>query len=127
MGYQIDHDRKRAVFTAQHGFSGTVLSQAIADMFDDDPRTCSYDFIIDVRASETGAQQSDIQLVAQAYHRHQREPGLKYGCFVSTDPNYPLWTAAMDDIFGDRKNRVFVTPERAAAFLDNLRVSSAAA
>lgn len=121
MPFHIDHDRRRAHFTAERGFSGTVLSQAIADMFDADPRTCSYDFIVDVRESETGAQPSDIQIVAAAYHRHVREPGLKYGCFVSTDPNYPFWAAAMDDIFGDRKNKVFVTPERAAAFLDDIR------
>ena len=121
MAYAIDHQRRRAVFTAERGFSGTVLSQAIADMFDADPRTASYDFIIDVRDSATGAQQSDIQIVAAAYHRHERTPGLKYGCFVSLDPNYPLWTSAMDHIFGDRQNKVFVTPERAAAFLDQAR------
>jgi len=121
MAYQIDHERRRVAFTAEPGFSGTVLSQAIADMFDADPRTCSYDFIVDVRDSDTGAQQSDIQIVVQAYHRHIREPGVKYGCFVSLDPNYPLWTAAMDHLFGDRQNKVFVTPERAAAFLDQVR------
>lgn len=121
MAYEIDHERRRATFVAEPGFSGTVLSQAIADMFDADPRTCSYDLIVDVRDSATGAQQSDIQIVAAAYHRHERTPDLKYGCFVSLDPNYPLWTAAMDHIFGDRQNKVFVTAERAAAFLDRVR------
>jgi hypothetical protein len=126
MAFEIDHDRRRAHFRAEPGFSGTVLSQAIADMFDADPKTASYDFVIDVRESDTGAQPSDIQIVAAAYHRHKRAPGLKYGCFVSLDPNYPFWAAAMDDIFGDRKNRVFVTPERAIAFLDEVRGKAAA-
>ena len=126
MAYQIDHDRRRAHFRAERGFSGTVLSRAIADMFDADPRTASYDLIVDVRQSDTGAQPSDIQIVAEAYHRHTRTPGVKYGCFVSLDPNYPFWAAAMDDLFGDRKNKVFVTPERAIAFLDELRRKTAA-
>lgn len=46
-GHHVDHERKRVVFTAERGFSGTVLSQAIADMFDADPRTCFYDFIVE--------------------------------------------------------------------------------
>ena len=126
MAFEIDHQRRRAHFRAEPGFSGAVLSRAIADMFDSDPRTASYDLIVDVRESETGAQPSDIQIVAEAYHRQPRTPGIKYGCFVSLDPNYPFWTAAMDDIFGDRKNKVFVTPERAAAFLDEVRARPAA-
>jgi hypothetical protein len=121
MAYEIDHERRRAEFRAEPGFSGTVLSKAIAAMFDKEPRTASYDLIIDVRGSDTGASQSDINLVAEAYHRQPREPGVKYGCFVTTDPNYPLWTAAMNHQFDDRENRVFVTVENARAFLDQKR------
>jgi metal-dependent hydrolase (beta-lactamase superfamily II) len=121
MGVSINHDRRRAEFTAEPGFSGTVLSRAVAAMFDADPRTASYDLIFDVRGSDTGATQADLDLVAAAYHRHERTPGVKYGCFVTTDPNYPLWTAAMDHQFSDRKNKVFVTVENARAFLDRAR------
>ena len=125
MAFSIDHQRRRAEFTAGPGFSGTVLSRAVAAMFDKDPRTASYDLIFDVRGSDTGATQADLQIVAEAYHRHKRSRGVKYGCFVTTDPNYPLWTAAMDHMFRDRQNRVFVTVENARAFLDRARAKAA--
>lgn len=121
MSIEVDHAKRRIEVTARQGFSGSVLSQAIADMFDADPRTTSYDFIVDVRDSTTGATNADFQTVVQAYHRHKREPGLKYGCFVTHDPNYPLMAATLDSLLGDRTNKVFVTPERARAFLDKQR------
>jgi hypothetical protein len=125
MGFTIDHDRRRAEFIAEPGFSGTALSHAVADMFDEDPRTASYDMVFDVRRSNTGATQADLQIVAAAYHRHKRTRGVKYGCFVTIDPNYPLWTAAMDQMFKGRQNKVFVTIENARAFLDQARGKAA--
>jgi hypothetical protein len=121
MSIEVDHDKRRIEVVAGPGFSGGVLSRAIAEMFDGDPRTCNYDFVIDVRESVTGATHADFQIVVQAYHRHEREPGVKYGCFITLDPNYPLLTSTLDALLGDRSNKVFVTPERARAFLDKLR------
>ncbi|HEY8573392.1 hypothetical protein [Phenylobacterium sp.] len=118
MGVTIDHAKRRAEFTAGPGFSGLVLSRAIAGMFDEDPRTASYDLIFDLRGSDEGATQAGLELVAAAYHRHERTPGLKHSCFVSTDPNYPLWVAAIGQFFSDRQIRIFVTAENARAYLD---------
>lgn len=125
MGFTIDHNLRRAEFIAAPGFSGAALCRAVAAMFDDDPRTASYDMVFDVRASDTGATQADLQVVAEAYNRHKRTRGVKYGCFVTTDPNYPLWTAAMDHMFKGRQNKVFVTIENARAFLDQARRKAA--
>jgi len=120
-GPEVDHARRRALFVAEPGFSGTVLCRAVAAMFDEDPRTASYDFLFDVRRTDTGITPSDIQLVAQAYARHPRDAGVKYSFFVSTDVNYPYLTAVMDALFGDRANRVFVSLESAEAELERLR------
>ena len=119
MAVTIDHAQRRAEFTAGPGFSGIVLSRAVAAMFDKDPRTASYDMIFDLRDSDEGATQAGLQLVAEAYHRHERAPGLKHSCFVSTDPNYPLWAATIGQFFGDRQIKIFVTAENARAFLDS--------
>lgn len=121
MSIEIDHQKRLIEVTAGPGFSGAVLSRAVANLFDEDPRTASYDFIVDVRNTATGATPGDFQIVVEAYHRHKREPGAKYGCFVSVDPHYPLMTATLDSLLGDRTNKVFVTPERARAFLDKQR------
>jgi hypothetical protein len=58
MGYTIDHDRRRAEFIAEPGFSGKALCKAVAAMFDADPRTASYDLIFDTRGSDTGVEPS---------------------------------------------------------------------
>ena len=121
MSVTIDHARRRAEFKAGPRFSGIVLSRAVAAMLDEDPRTASYDLIFDLRESDAGATQEGLQLVAAAYQRHARTPGVKYDCFVSTDPNYPLWAAAIAEFFEDRSNKVFATVESARAFLDQLR------
>jgi hypothetical protein len=121
MGYQVDHDRLRALFVAEPGFSGTRLCRAVAAMFDGDPQTASYDLLFDTRRTDTGLSPSDIQIVAEAYGRHPRTDGVKYSFFVSTDPNYPYMTAVMDALFPDRTNKVFATLEGAEAELDRLR------
>lgn len=126
MGIEIDHGARRVNMKATAGLSGTAISKATARMLETDPRTASYDFVMDVRDSPTGATQADLQIVLDAYHRQTREPGLKYGCYVSNDPNYRLWTASMDHLFGDRENLVFTTPEAAHAFLDEKRCVAAA-
>ena len=121
MGPEVNHARRRALFVAEPGFSGTTLCRAVAAMLDADPRTASYDFLFDTRRSDTGINPSDIQIVAEAYARHPRDAGVKYSFFVSTDVNYPYLTAVMDALFGDRNNQVFVTLESAEAELNRLR------
>lgn len=123
MTIELDHERRRVNIAATPGFSGARVSQAIVEMFEHEPDLASYDFVMDMRASVTGATQADIDIVLRSYHQQPREPGPKYGCFVTSDPHFHLWTAAMDDLFGDRRNLVFGTPEAANSFLDQLRVS----
>jgi hypothetical protein len=123
MAYEIDHDRRRAEFVAGPGFSGTALCKAVAAMFDGDPRSASYDLIFDVRASRTGVELADIQIVSEAYHRQTREAGVKISCFVSNDTNYHLLTTTMDHLFDDRSNKVFRTVEAARRYLDERRAT----
>jgi hypothetical protein len=121
MGPEVDHARRRALFVAEPGFSGTALCRAVAAMFDADPKTASYDFVFDTRRTDTGITPADIQIVAETYGRHPRDGGVKYSFFVSTDVNYPYLTAVMDALFDDRTNKVFVSLENAEAELERLR------
>ena len=109
------------------GFSGTAVSRAAASLIEAAPQTASYDFVLDVRASETGATMDDFQIVLDAYRMAVREPGLKYGCYVSEDPHYEVWARAMGELFGDRTCLVFLTPGAAHAFLDAARAPAALA
>lgn len=103
------------------GFSGAAISREIARCIRNDPRLASYDFVMDVRESDTGSTIEDFKLVLESYNQVRRDPGLKYGCYVSSSPNFILWATAMADLFGDRACPVFTTPEDAHSFLDRAR------
>jgi hypothetical protein len=118
MSLEVDHEKRRISMTATKALSGAALSKATAQMLLSDPRTASYDFVLDVRQSPTGSTLADFQIVLEAYRTIPRTPGLKYGCFVSLDSGYHYWARSMGELFGDRICPVFSAPEAAHAFLD---------
>lgn len=123
MSLEVDHEKRRISMTATSLLSGAGLSRATAQMLLSDPRTASYDFVLDVRESPTGSTLADFQIVLDAYRTVPRTPDLKYGCFVSMDSGYHYWARSMAELFGDRSCPVFTTPEAAHAFLDGKRAA----
>lgn len=121
MSVSIEDAARRVVIAARPGFSGRVMAEAIAKMFAEQPHTAAYDFVLDLRETETGATVEDYQIAAAAYARAPRDPQRKFTCFVTVDPHYPLWAASMQHLFPDREHRVFVTRESALKFLDEER------
>lgn len=118
MSIEIDHAKRRMTMKAEPGFSGAALSRRVAECIRNDHRVASYDFVMDVRESDTGSTLDDFRIVLAVYHAVEREPGLKFGCYVSTNASYQFWAKAMADMFGDRSCPVFMTAEKAQAFLD---------
>lgn len=116
--FEIDRQKRRLIMVARPGFAGTLLSQATARLIKDDPVVASYDFILDVRNSDTGATQADLDIVLAAYRSVPRNVAPKFGCYVTTDRFFHMWVASMDELFGDRRCLTFDTMERALAFLD---------
>ena len=106
------------LLTARPGFSGTLMSQAMAQLIKDQPVVASYDFVLDVTGSETGATQADLDIVLAAYHSVPREVGPKYGCYISNDPHFHMWVASMGELFGDRQCLTFGSVAQALAFLE---------
>jgi hypothetical protein len=121
MSVQIDDEARRIVIAARPGFSGRVMAEAVAKMFREQPQTASYDFVLDLRETETGATLDDYRIAAAAYAQAPRAAEPKYTCFVTVDPHYPLWAASMQHLFPDREHKVFVTRESAQKFLDEQR------
>lgn len=121
MSLEVDHLKRRISMTATKALSGAALSRATVRLLVSDPRTASYDFVLDVRHSPTGSTLGDFQIVLEAYRAIPRTPELKYGCFVSMESGYQFWARSMSELFGDRACPVFPTPEAAHAFLDEKR------
>jgi hypothetical protein len=121
MAIAIEDDKQRIVVTAEPGFSGRVLAEAVKRMFDEKPQTAGYDFILDLRATEMGATMEDYAIVAQSYAATPRPEGRRFTCYVTLDQNYPLWAAALQHLFPDRQQKFFVTPQSAVRFLDEAR------
>jgi len=121
MGISIDETKHRVVVTAERGFSGRVLAEAVKRMLEEAPQTAAFDFVLDLRDTEMGATMADYELVAQAYASAPRPEGQRFTCYVTTDQNYPLWAAALKPLFPDRESKFFLTPQSAVRFLDERR------
>jgi len=121
MSIVVDDLKRRVTVTAGPAFSGRVLAQAVARMFDETPQTASFDIVLDVRDTATGATMDDFKISADAYARAPRSAESKYSCYVTHDANYPLLAAALKHLFPDREQKFFVTAESAHRFLDEAR------
>lgn len=119
--FAIDRAKRRMLVTAKPGFAGTALSRATAQLIRDEPVVASYDFVLDITNSDTGASQADLDIVLAAYHSVPREVGHKFGCYVTKDPHFHIWTASMDELFGDRQCLTFGSFDDAVTFLDRKR------
>ena len=119
--FTIDRAKRRMLITARPGFAGTTLSRATAQLIREEPVVASYDFVLDITNSDTGASQADLDIVLGAYHSVPREVGPKFGCYVTTDPHFHIWTASMDELFGDRQCLTFGAFDDAVTFLDRKR------
>jgi hypothetical protein len=121
MSIVVDEAARRVTVTAGPAFSGRVLARAVARMFEETPQTASFDIILDVRDTQTGATMEDFNIAAQSYRRTPRSADRKYSCYVTLDTNYPLLAAALTHLFPDREQKFFVTPESAHRFLDQVQ------
>jgi hypothetical protein len=121
MSIVVDEAARRVTVTAGPAFSGRVLARAVARMFEETPQTASFDIILDVRDTQTGATMDDFSIAAQSYGRAPRSAEPKYSCYVTLDTNYPLLAAALVHLFPDREQKFFLTPESAHRFLDEVR------
>jgi hypothetical protein len=120
MSIEVDESRRRVTITAGPGFSGRAMAEGVARLFEQTPQAASYDIILDVRGTQTGATMDDYRIAAEAYARTPRSEGRKHTCYVTVDTNYPLMAAALTHLFPDREQKFFVTPESASRFLDGL-------
>ena len=108
----------RLVATVSGPVTGPQLATALSRYYRDNPQVVAWDMIYDVRDYCGTVEAGDLGPVVEAYLRCKPDPNrARRLAFVTKDPHFQLWAAAMSYQFPGREHRAFHTWEEAEAFL----------
>ena len=115
----IDESVPRLFVTLGAAATGTGFAEALCRLYRDQPHTAYYDKLYDLTEYRGAVTPADVLAIREAYLRSNTDP--RHACrtaFVTNDPNFRLWAAAMSHQFVGREHRAFATFDAARAFLD---------
>ena len=116
---RIDESARRLFVTLGSAATGAGFAAALSRLYQEQPHTAYYDKLYDLTEYEGAVTPADVLTIREAYLRANTDP--RHPCrtaFVTQDPNFRLWAAAMSHQFAGREHRAFPTFEAARAFLD---------
>ena len=100
------------------GATGPGFADAMSRLYRERPEMSYVDKLYDLTEYEGVVTHADLTRVIEAYTKANRNP--RHPCrtaFVTPDPNFGLWAAAMSQLFVGREHRAFGDFESAEAFL----------
>lgn len=108
----------RLLVTIEGPASGDEVAQALSTAYLRSPEVTHLDMLFDLTAYEGAVEAQHVEVIVAAYRRGNRDPS--HPCrtaFVTSDPYFDLWAAAMSFQFAGREHRAFPTFEAAEGFL----------
>lgn len=116
---EIDASLPRLFVRLGHAATGGGFAAALSRLYSEQPQTAYYDKLYDLTEYSGTVTPADVLVIREAYVAANTDP--HHPCrtaFVTNDPNFRLWAAAMSHQFLGREHRAFATFEAARAFLD---------
>lgn len=118
MDIRLDRAMPRLFVTIRGQASGDLVARRLSETYLSQPEVTGLDMLFDLTAYQGEVGSRHVETIVAAYLRGNRDPRLPCRtAFVSTDPNFRLWAAAMSYQFNGREHRAFPTFEEAERFL----------
>jgi hypothetical protein len=98
--------------------TGLAVAQALGETYVAEPDVTRLDMLFDLTEYQGAVGPDDVEMIVEAYQKS--DPNPLYACrtaFVTPDPFFHHWAAAMSFQFSGREHRAFPTFEKAEAFL----------
>ena len=114
----LDEGVPRLLVTIKGPVSGQSVAEALSEAYLARPEVTYLDMLFDLTEYRGQVEARHVELIVDAYLRCNRDP--LHPCrtaFVSPDPFFNHWAAAMSFQFRGREHRAFATFEEAEQFL----------
>jgi hypothetical protein len=122
MEHQIDERRRLVLVKLAGDVRGRAFGKWLSGVFDARPELVGYDFILDMLDYAGDIVAADVEPIAGTYGRLARPIGWRpRSAFLTADPYFEHWAAALDHQFADRQHRVFAKPTPALKWLAEKR------
>lgn len=108
----------RLFVTISGAASGDEVAQVLSEAYLARPEVTLIDMLFDLTEYEGAVESQHVEVIVAAYRRGNSNPA--HPCrtaFVTSDPHFDLWAAAMSFQFAGREHRAFTTFEKAEQFL----------
>jgi hypothetical protein len=118
MEITFDAATGRLLVALRVGATGPGFADAMIRLYRERPELSYVDKLYDLTEYEGVVTHADLTRVIEAYNK--ANPNPRHPCrtaFVTPDPNFGLWAAAMSQLFVGRDHRAFADFESAEAFL----------
>ena len=107
------------LFVTLHGaLGGDEVARALSEAYLAQPAVTLIDMLFDLTGYQGAVEAQHVEVIVAAYRCGNRDPS--HPCrtaFVTTDPFFDLWAAAMSFQFAGREHRAFATFDEAERFL----------
>ena len=122
MQHDIDERRRLVLVKLTGDVRGRAFGAWLSKVFEDRPELVGYDFILDMLTYAGDILAADVEPIASTYARLARplDRGPRTG-FLTNDPYFEHWAAALDHQFAGRLHRVFPDQAEALAWLSEPR------
>jgi len=119
ISFRLDRSLPRLFVTIDARATGPGVAEALSGLYREQPEVTRLDMLFALNGYRGVVTHEDLQAIVGAYLGSNRDP--THPCrtaFVTPDPHFHLWAAAMSYLFTGREHRVFLTDEAASAWLD---------
>ena len=119
VSFRMDRSIPRLFVTIDERATGPGVAEALSGLYRAQPEVTRLDMLFALTGYRGVVTHEDLQAIVAAYLESNRDPS--HPCrtaFVTPDPHFHLWAAAMSYLFTGREHRVFTTHQAATTWLD---------
>ena len=117
--FRLDRAIPRLFVTIDERATGPGVAEALSELYQEQPEVTRLDIMFVLNGYRGVVTHEDLQTIVSAYLRSNQDPSLPCRtAFVTPDPHFHLWAAAMSYLFTGREHRVFLSEEAASAWLN---------
>ena len=117
--FRLDRKIPRLFVTIDERATGPGVAEALSTLYLEQPEITRLDILFQLNGYRGVVTHEDLTTIVKAYLTSNSDPAHPCrSAFVTPDPHFHLWAAAMSYLFTGREHRVFVDHESASAWLD---------
>ncbi len=117
--FHLDPAIPRLFVSIDERATGPGVAKDLSRLYTEQPEVTHLDMLFELNGYRGVVTQADMKVIVEAYLKANQDPSRPCRtAFVTPDPLFHFWAAAMSYLFTGREHRVFTSFQAASAWLD---------